>query len=91
MHTQCEKERAMVFRKKSASQTTETFQAPTQSNSAAESDVSPEERARMVAEAAYYRAERRGFQNGDQHADWYEAEKEVEVILSRPPQKAPRK
>jgi hypothetical protein len=80
----------MVFRKKTASQQTTT--APISNDSAAaQQNVSPEERARMIAEAAYYRAERRGFQNGDQTNDWYEAEKEVEVILSRPPQKAPRK
>jgi hypothetical protein len=77
----------MVFKKKTASQQTTT--APVSNDiGSTQHDVSSEERARMVAEAAYYRAERRGFQNGDQTSDWYEAEKEVEVILSRPPQKA---
>jgi predicted RNase H-like nuclease (RuvC/YqgF family) len=36
-----------------------------------------ERRRRMVAEAAYYRAEKRGFR-GDPLADWIEAEKEIE-------------
>ena len=54
-------------------------------------NISEEERARMVAEAAYYRAIGRGFQNGSPECDWVEAEKEVEQILSQPPQKAPAK
>lgn len=56
-----------------------------------EGDISIEERSRMIAEAAYYRAMERSFQNGSPEGDWIEAEKEVEQILSRPPQKAPAK
>ncbi|WP_241781475.1 DUF2934 domain-containing protein [Acidithiobacillus thiooxidans] len=41
--------------------------------------VSPEQRHLMIAEAAYYHAERRGFQESDPIADWVEAEKEVDV------------
>lgn len=44
---------------------------------------SPEERQRMIAEAAYYRAERRGFDGGDQTQDWLEAEAEVDARLRR--------
>jgi hypothetical protein len=40
------------------------------------------ERERMIAEAAYYRAEQRGFQGGDPVQDWIEAETEVERSLS---------
>ncbi len=36
-----------------------------------------EERGRMIAEAAYYRAEQRGFQGGDPQQDWLEAELEI--------------
>lgn len=43
--------------------------------------VDVEERNRMVAEAAYFRAERRGFAGGDPVADWVEAEAEVEASL----------
>jgi hypothetical protein len=39
--------------------------------------VSPEERHQMIAEAAYYRAEQRGFLGGDPLQDWIEAEAEV--------------
>lgn len=37
---------------------------------------------RMISEAAYYRAERRGFQAGYEHEDWVWAEEEVRKILS---------
>jgi hypothetical protein len=43
--------------------------------------VSHEERWRMVAEAAYYIAQRRGFVGGDANADWLAAEAEVDVKL----------
>lgn len=32
---------------------------------------------KMVAEAAYYRAEKRNFENGDPVADWIEAEQVI--------------
>ncbi|HXJ80909.1 MAG TPA: DUF2934 domain-containing protein [Candidatus Methylomirabilis sp.] len=44
-------------------------------------EVDPDERHRMIALAAYYRAERRGFTNGDPLQDWLEAEAEVTVQL----------
>ena len=43
--------------------------------------VSPEERRSMIAEAAYLRAERRGFGPGHETEDWLAAEKEVEALL----------
>lgn len=43
--------------------------------------VSHEERWRMVAEAAYYIAQRRGFVGGDALADWVAAEAEVDAKL----------
>ncbi len=43
--------------------------------------VSHEERWRMVAEAAYYIAQRRGFVGGDPNADWAAAEAEVDAKL----------
>jgi len=43
--------------------------------------VSHEERWRMVAEAAYYIAQRRGFVGGDANADWAAAEAEVDAKL----------
>ncbi len=45
--------------------------------------VSPEERQRMIAEAAYYRALARGFAGGDPLEDWLAAEAEVDRALAR--------
>lgn len=43
--------------------------------------MNPEQRWRMVAEAAYYKAEKRGFQGGDSARDWIEAEAEIDAQL----------
>lgn len=45
--------------------------------------ITPEERTCMIAEAAYLRAERRGFASGNELDDWLEAEAEVEAALRR--------
>ena len=41
------------------------------------------ERHRMIETAAYYRAQKRGFSDGDPVADWFEAEREIEALLQR--------
>jgi len=46
-------------------------------------EVTPEERWRMIAEAAYYRAERRNFAPGRAVEDWTAAEAEVDELLRR--------
>ncbi|HEX4266939.1 MAG TPA: DUF2934 domain-containing protein [Steroidobacteraceae bacterium] len=43
--------------------------------------VSEEARRAMVAEAAFLRAERRGFAAGDEVEDWLAAEAEVDALL----------
>jgi ribosomal protein L29 len=43
--------------------------------------VSAGQRQQMISEAAYFRAERRGFNGGDAVRDWYEAEAEVDARL----------
>jgi hypothetical protein len=43
--------------------------------------VTPDERRRMIAECAYYRAERRGFRGGRPEEDWLEAEAEIDQML----------
>lgn len=45
--------------------------------------VSAGDRARMVAEAAYFIAEKRGFTPGRAEQDWAEAERQVAALLSR--------
>ena len=41
----------------------------------------PEEHEYMVAEAAYYRAERRGFAPGNEMEDWLQAETEIDSLI----------
>lgn len=48
-------------------------------SSSAEFD-SPREQ--MIAEAAYFRAEQRGFEPGNEMSDWLEAEADVEHLLN---------
>ena len=52
--------------------------------------VSAETRRAMIAQAAYLRAERRGFTAGSEEEDWLAAEAEVDALLragnGRPPQ-----
>lgn len=43
--------------------------------------VSEEARRAMIAEAAYLRAERRGFAPGNEEEDWLAAEEEVDRLL----------
>jgi len=44
--------------------------------------ICPEERYGMIAEAAYYRAKRRGFARGSEFDDWLAAEAEIERLLA---------
>jgi hypothetical protein len=46
--------------------------------------VTAEERHRMIAEAAYYRALHRGFSGGSSDDDWLQAEREVNHALLKP-------
>ena len=51
---------------------------------------SPEKRREMIAVAAYYRAEQRGFRGGEALDDWLEAEAEVEQRLASQPGDDPK-
>ncbi|HLG20330.1 MAG TPA: DUF2934 domain-containing protein [Bdellovibrionota bacterium] len=55
---------------------------PRSSRQAGMSSVAPEERQRMIAEAAYFIAERRGFWGGDPNADWLEAESQIDRLYN---------
>ena len=44
-----------------------------------------EDRYQMIAEAAYYRAEQRGFEIGEDEVDWLEAEQELIDQMEREP------
>lgn len=45
----------------------------------------PDDFAALIAEAAYYKAEQRGFEPGSELADWLEAESEVKAALKAKP------
>lgn len=47
------------------------------------------ERRSMIAEAAYYHAEKRGFQSGQEILDWLEAEKDIDSLLGNAANSAP--
>jgi Protein of unknown function (DUF2934) len=73
----------MTTRKKAAAKApakrTRTPKAPTRIGLLL--PVSHEERWRMIAEAAYYIAQQRGFAGGDATADWLAAESAVDARL----------
>ena len=54
---------------------------PGASPAAPRAAVSPEERRGMIAQSAYLRAERRGFEPGHETEDWFAAEAEVDALL----------
>ena len=64
-----------------AKDTPATRAVPTQSAEGSDTQVTPEQRYLMVAEAAYFHAERRGFVGGDSGLDWREAEAEIDRLL----------
>ena len=43
--------------------------------------ITAEQRRHMIAEAAYFRAQHRGFRGGDPDRDWMEAEIEIDARL----------
>lgn len=47
------------------------------STNSARADISPDELRKLIAEAAYYRAKKRGFAPGHELEDWIQAEAEV--------------
>ncbi|QBQ56533.1 DUF2934 domain-containing protein [Nitrosococcus wardiae] len=44
--------------------------------------LTPEQRWKMVSEAAYYIAEKRGFQNGTPEENWFQAETQINTLLA---------
>jgi len=50
---------------------------------ATERPVDPEARRLMIAEAAYYCAEKRGFEPGHELEDWLEAEAGIDLVTGK--------
>jgi hypothetical protein len=46
-------------------------------------EITQEQREHMIAEAAYYIAERRHFQGGDPSRDWFQAQIEIDNKIKR--------
>jgi hypothetical protein len=60
-------------------------QVPRATSEKPATQVSGDDLQRLVAEAAYYRAQRRGFEPGYELQDWVEAEAEVRRLIGRSP------
>jgi Protein of unknown function (DUF2934) len=56
--------------------------ASTAADGSATTLIDPEQRRALIAEAAYFRAERRGFAPGHEAEDWLAAEIEVDTALT---------
>lgn len=72
-------ETKIVAQKKNTPQAVKSL--PVSSKATGQSTVAPEERYKMIAAAAYLRAERRGFASGRALNDWIEAEAEIDAML----------
>ena len=68
----------------SAARSTAKRAAPAKPAEGSGMTVTPEQRYQMIAEAAYFHAERRGFVGGDPGLDWAEAEAEIDRLLQSP-------
>ena len=56
---------------------------PDETIAGGEGHWSDDERLAMIADNAYYRAERRGFMPGYELEDWLAAEREIDALLAR--------
>ena len=70
---------AKLAESKPSKRPTTNVTAPTSKSA---TPVSAEVRRLMIAEAAYYSAERRGFASGNEVGDWLLAEKQIDAALS---------
>lgn len=50
---------------------------------------SPQQRRFMIAEAAYYLAERRGFAPHNEWADWFDAEEKIDRLIQTADSRSP--
>lgn len=79
-NTDTTKTKTTTRKRKSVSKTSA---AATKSEaSTATINISDEQRLEMIAQAAYYKAEKRGFSGGDPREDWLTAELEIDALLS---------
>jgi len=67
-------------RRAAATKTTRKYTKPTKSDTSL-IESSAEERWKVIAVAAYHKAEKRGFDQGGEFQDWIEAEQEIDALL----------
>lgn len=75
------KKAASSTKKAASASTAKTAKKPTKTK-LINTGISPDERSQMIAEAAYYRAEQRGFNPEGQVEDWLQAEAMIDEMLS---------
>ncbi len=68
---------------KAAATTVEAKSETTGKPAASKPLLSPAERMKMIAEAAYYLAQKRGFTGGNELTDWVAAEKQVDALVTK--------
>ena len=66
-----------------AGATAKTAPAPAAKTGTSGKTPTPAERAKMVADAAYFLAQKRGFGGGKEREDWLTAEKQVDDLLKK--------
>ena len=67
---------------KATAQISIVAEAPSAAPNSGKVEISPELRYRMVAEAAYYRAEKHGFTADKTMKDWLDAESDIDRMLN---------
>ena len=73
---------SMTMARQNASENPEPEAIQQQSQPVLHAEHAPDWHRQMIQEAAYFRAERRGFSGGDPVADWLAAEAEIDAMLS---------
>ena len=81
MATQQDNQQKPTRRRAAPGQTTQSSGGVDSAASGAGSEISNEARYMMIQEAAYWRAERRGFEPGFELEDWLAAENEIDSLL----------
>ena len=75
------KKKAASARKIAPKKATKKKSAKTAKTDTSMMDITPKERWKMVAVAAYHKAEKRGFAPGHELQDWIDAEKDIAEFL----------
>ncbi len=71
----------VAARKKALAKSSTTRKPATARSPTLEHPIDEDARHAMIAQAAYFRAEHRGFAHGEELNDWLEAEREISRII----------